>query len=144
MWWTDGSRSDDGRVGAAAVCKHGNQWRSHCSFLGTRHMKVFHAELWAIGLALDMMIEKGAAFQRHGVKRVAVISDSQTAIRRAAHLELGPGEGFARRINRRAQALPPQGIATDIHWVPGHSVIPGNENKRTVRQTWPEMPGKSR
>ena len=22
MWWTDGSRSDDGRVGAAAVCKH--------------------------------------------------------------------------------------------------------------------------
>jgi len=25
MWWTDGSRSDDGRVGAAAVCKHGNE-----------------------------------------------------------------------------------------------------------------------
>jgi len=25
MWWTDGSRSDDGRVGPAAVCKHGNQ-----------------------------------------------------------------------------------------------------------------------
>jgi len=22
MWWTDGSRTDDGRVGAAAVCKH--------------------------------------------------------------------------------------------------------------------------
>jgi len=22
MWWTDGSRSDDGRGGAAAVCKH--------------------------------------------------------------------------------------------------------------------------
>jgi hypothetical protein len=21
-WWTDGSRSDDGQVGAAAVCKH--------------------------------------------------------------------------------------------------------------------------
>jgi hypothetical protein len=28
MWKTDGSRSDDGRVGAAAVCKQGNQWRS--------------------------------------------------------------------------------------------------------------------
>jgi hypothetical protein len=24
MWWTDGSRSDDGKVGAAAVCKHGD------------------------------------------------------------------------------------------------------------------------
>jgi len=27
-WWTDRYRSNDGRVGAAAVCKHGNQWRS--------------------------------------------------------------------------------------------------------------------
>jgi len=24
MWLTDGSRSDDGRVGAATVCKHGD------------------------------------------------------------------------------------------------------------------------
>jgi len=45
MWWTDGSRSDDGRVGAAAVCKHGNEWRSRRSFLGTGHMEVFDAEL---------------------------------------------------------------------------------------------------
>jgi len=56
MWWTDGSRSDDGRVGAAAVCKHGNQWRSGRSFLGTGRMEVFDAELWAIGLALDVAI----------------------------------------------------------------------------------------
>jgi len=45
MWWTDGSRSDDGRVGAAAVCKHGNQWRSRRGFLGTGRMEVFDAEL---------------------------------------------------------------------------------------------------
>jgi len=25
MWWTDGSCSDDGRVGAAGVCKHRNE-----------------------------------------------------------------------------------------------------------------------
>jgi len=25
MWWTDGSQSDDGRVGAAAVCTHGDR-----------------------------------------------------------------------------------------------------------------------
>ena len=58
MWWTDGSRSDDGRVGAAAVRKHGNQWRSRRSFLGTGRMEVFDAELWAIGLALDETIQK--------------------------------------------------------------------------------------
>jgi len=38
MWWTDGSRSDDGRVGAAVVCKHGNDWRPRRSFLGTGRM----------------------------------------------------------------------------------------------------------
>ena len=81
MWWTDGSRSDDGRVGAAAVCKDGNQWRSRRSFLGTGRMEVFDAELWAIGLALGETIEKRETLQRHGVKTVAIFSDSQTAIR---------------------------------------------------------------
>ena len=53
MWWTDGSRSDDGRVGAAAVCKRGNHWRSRHSYLSMGSMDAFNAELWAIGLALD-------------------------------------------------------------------------------------------
>jgi hypothetical protein len=35
MWWTDGSLSDDSRVGAAAMCKHGNECRSCRSFLRT-------------------------------------------------------------------------------------------------------------
>jgi hypothetical protein len=56
MWWTDGLRSDDGRVGAAAVCIHCKEWRSHHSFLGTERMEDFDAELWAIGLGLDMAI----------------------------------------------------------------------------------------
>jgi len=35
MWWTDGSHSGDGRVGATSVYKAGNQWRSRHSYLGT-------------------------------------------------------------------------------------------------------------
>jgi len=128
MWWTDGLRSDDGRVGAAAVCEHGNEWRSRRSFLGTGLMEVFDAELWAIGLALDVAIEKRKSFQKHGVKTVAVFSDSQAAIRRVAHLEPGPWPRLARRINRRAWSLLAPGIATEIQWVPGHSGIPGNED----------------
>jgi hypothetical protein len=58
---------------------------------------------------------------------VAVCSDSQAAIRRAAHLEPGPGQRLARQIKRTAQALLAHGIKTEIHWVPGHSGISGNE-----------------
>jgi hypothetical protein len=58
---------------------------------------------------------------------VAIFSDSLTAIRRAAHLKLGPWQRFAREMNRRAQALIAHGIATNIHSVPGHSGIAGNE-----------------
>jgi len=127
MWLTDGSGSEDGRVGAAAVRKHGNQWRSRRSFLGTGRMKVFDAELWAIGLALDVAMEKRETLQKHRVETVAVFSDSQAAIRRAAHLEPGPGQRLARRIDRRARSLLGHRIATEIHCVPGYSGIPGNE-----------------
>jgi len=80
MWWTDGSRSDDGQVGAAALCKHGNEWRSRRSFLCTGRMQIFDAELLAIGLALDMAIEKRDTLEKHGVKTVTVFSDLQAAI----------------------------------------------------------------
>jgi len=35
MWWTNGSQSDDGRVGATAVCMHRNCWKPFRSHLGT-------------------------------------------------------------------------------------------------------------
>jgi len=81
MWWTDGSRSDDGRVAAAAVCKHGNQWRARPSCLGTGRMEVFDAKMWAIVLPRDVVIEKRETSQEHGVKMVGVFRDLQAAIR---------------------------------------------------------------
>jgi len=126
MWWTDGSRSDNGRVGAAAVCKHRTEWRHRRSFLGTGRMELFDVELWAIGLALDVAIKKREKLQVHGVKTVAVLSNSQAEIGRATHLEPGLGQRSARRINRRARSLPAHCIATEIHWAPGHSGILGH------------------
>jgi len=90
-------------------------------------MELFDAEMWAIGLALDVAIKKREALQQHGVKRVAVFKDSQAAIRRVAHLEPGTGQQLARRMNRKVRNLLAHGITTEIHWVPGHSCIPCNE-----------------
>jgi len=70
----DGSRSDDSRVGAAAVCKHGNQWRSHISFLGTGPMEVFDAERRTMGLALDMTIMERESLQKACSEAVADLS----------------------------------------------------------------------
>jgi ribonuclease HI len=90
-------------------------------------MEVFDVELWAIGIALGETVKRRERLQEHGVKMVAVCSDSQAVIRRTAHLEPGPGKQLARCINRRAQTLLAHGISSKIQWVQGHSSIPGNK-----------------
>jgi len=127
MWWIDGSRSDDSRVGAAAVCKYSHHWRTHRSYLGTGHMEVFHAKLLAIGLALGEIVNRWLRWQEHQVKVVAVFSDSSAAIRRMEHLEPGLRQWLASRINQRAQALPTHGITTWTDCVPGDSGISRNQ-----------------
>jgi hypothetical protein len=90
-------------------------------------MEVLDVELWAIRLPLDLAMEKRDILQQHGVKLVAVFSDSQAAIPRTADLEPGLGQRLARRINSSARNLLGNGIATEIHLVAGHSCIPGNK-----------------
>jgi hypothetical protein len=96
-------------------------------------MEVFDAEMWPMGFTLDVAIDKRETLHKHGVKTVVVISDSQAAIRRAAHLESGPGQRLARRIKRTARNLLAHGIATEIHWVPGHSGITGPSGELSPR-----------
>ena len=81
IWWPDWSRSDEGQVGAAVECNHSNEWRTRCGYVCSGHMEVFNAVLWAIGLTLGKMVKRRERLQEHGVKMVAVLSDSQAAIR---------------------------------------------------------------
>jgi len=45
MWWTDRLRLDEGRVGAATVCNHGDPWKAFHSILGTGQLEVYDAVL---------------------------------------------------------------------------------------------------
>jgi len=115
MWWTDGSRSDDGRIGPATVCKHGDCWHAFRSHLGTRQMEVYNAELWAIRLALRESVRERDTPQVHGVTKIAVFSGSQVAVRQTEHLEPGPGQSLTRWIHWSTGTLREAGIETEIH-----------------------------
>ncbi|KAF8539939.1 ribonuclease H-like domain-containing protein [Trichophaea hybrida] len=125
MWWTDGSRTDDGRVEAAATARKPASRPG--PFRTSGRMEVFDAELWAIGIVLRKSVTRAEELRAQGVTTLAIFSDSQAAIRRTAHLDPGPGQQLARAMNKHAWALHGHGIEVVIHWVPGHSGIPGNE-----------------
>jgi hypothetical protein len=65
MWCADEPGSDDGQVGAAAVCKHGYQLTSHGSYLGVGCRELSNGELRTIGLELAVLIETRETLQRH-------------------------------------------------------------------------------
>jgi hypothetical protein len=60
---------------------HRDGWKGFRSHLGIGRVGVYHAELWPVGLALRESGRKGDTLQTYGVKRVAVFSDAQAAIR---------------------------------------------------------------
>jgi len=111
----DGSRTDDEKVGAAAVSPNGDGWTVFLSYLGTGRMQVFDGEVWVIGVALRKSVATTEALQVHGVRTVAVFSDLQAAIRRTAHLDPGPGQQLARAINKDCKALHTQSIDVVIY-----------------------------
>jgi hypothetical protein len=63
--WTDGSRMDNGRVAASAVCLNRDGWTAFRSYIGLRQMQVFDPELWAIGLTLRKSDASTEALRTH-------------------------------------------------------------------------------
>jgi len=84
--WTDGSRLDSGKVGAACAWQTREGWTGKCYHLGD-NKEVFDAEVFAIYQALKIL----ERLQQSGEK-YTVFSDCQPAIQRAMSDSLGPGQ----------------------------------------------------
>lgn len=72
------------------------------------------------------MIKMRQTLHNHGVMVVAVLNVLQTAIRRTGYQEPSSGQRVVRQNASRRHTLLAHGIITVIHWVLGHSRIPGN------------------
>ena len=119
--WTDGSRLDSGRVGAACAWQTDEGWTGRRSHLGDK--EVFDAEVFAIYQALRAFEGR----QQSG-RKFTIFSDSQPAIRRIASVALGPGQQWARVAIEVASRLVARGNEIKVLWVPAHRGVAGNEH----------------
>jgi len=126
---------EHGLTGIAVVHKmHRQDWASLWTAKGYRihgTLDQMDAEAWAIWQALEITLEKVYA-DRAYVKpldpcSVAVIySDCATALRRIGNDTSGSGV-VAQNIISQSIELKRLGVEVQLHWVPGHRNIPGNE-----------------
>jgi ribonuclease HI len=121
--WTDGSRFDNGRVGAACVWQTPGPggWRGRRFFLGT-NKEVFDAETFAIYQALRVFEERSESGHEF-----TIFSDSTAAIRRMRSDSLGPGQQWARAGIEVGSRITARGNTINIRWVPSHQKVEGNE-----------------
>ena len=119
--WTDGSRLDNGRVGAAWAWQHNGEWKEDGIFLGT-NKEVFDAEVYAICEVVNLLDRREEKEQSY-----VVFSDSQAAIYRVLHEEWGPAQALARATIDASRRLRARGSNVTIRWTPSHQGVAGNE-----------------
>ena len=106
-------------MGAAAVGPS-STWNS---FLGpAESLTVYSAELYGIFLATIMTIQK-----HYDPKPLIICVDSQSAIRAIGAPGNKSGQDILRRIVHSIDNLRLRGFAVELHWVPAHVGIDGNE-----------------
>ena len=119
--WTDGSRLDSGRVGAAVAFKEAGSWKGRGTYLG-QNKEVFDAEVFAIGHALEIISERGQSNRTY-----TIFSDSQAALLRIQHDRTGPGQTLAVKAIAIAKEITERGNTLILRWTPSHEGVIGNE-----------------
>lgn len=122
--FTDGS-AIDGQVGASAVVPRLRQGRM--CYMGTEHTTtVFGAELQGLAMATNFALELKET-QNRDLWAVNVYVDNQAAIRASANPGRQSGQYLLRDVVQGIDKLRDAGIRVQIHWIPAHVGVQGNE-----------------
>ena len=119
--WTDGSRLENGTVGAALAFKEKDGWATRGTYLG-KNKEVFDAEVFAILQALNLLNDREEREQRY-----TVFSDSQAAIARVQHDRTGPAQALAKAAIRAVNSITSRDSTITLRWTPVHAGVEGNE-----------------
>ena len=124
--WTDGSRLQCGKVGAACAWTTPQGWTGQHFHLGS-NKEVFDAEVFAIYQSLRVIDQR----QETG-RNYTIFVDSTSAIERIRTDCLGPGQQFAIAATEVCNRIMSRQNEVTIRWVPAHHAIQGNETADTM------------
>ncbi|KAK8123267.1 hypothetical protein PG999_003185 [Apiospora kogelbergensis] len=126
IFYTDGSGYNGG-VGAATYQPRqltSKFVRQKLAYMGKETQStVYLAELKGIHMSLEITL----AQQVRKFTRVDIFTDNQAAIASSAWPQRQSGQWLLRQIAEQLKALQQQGINVNIHWIPAHTGVPGNE-----------------
>ncbi|XP_018394554.1 PREDICTED: uncharacterized protein LOC108773291, partial [Cyphomyrmex costatus] len=116
-FYTDGSKLEDGSVGAAFFSPE----LRHCfKYKLTSSSSVFSAEAWAIYQALILSLDAGYS-------TVFIFSDSRSVLEAVASHKLINSNYIIRKIKEALLQLAERKIVCSLFWIPSHKGIMGNE-----------------
>ena len=118
--WTDGSRLEDGSVGAAVAWRAYGGWRGRGTYLSTN--EVFGAEVFAILQVIRLLNERGERGQVYTTS-----PDSQAAVARVQHSDCGPAQALARAVIDFSYELRQHDNSVTVRGTPAHAGVEGNE-----------------
>ena len=96
------------------------------------------AETWAVWQALEIVwgktyTDSGYIVPLDLCSLAVIYTDSHAALHQIGRCDLN--DGIARRIGDQASELQELGVDVQLHWLPSHEKIPGNElADRTAKQ----------
>jgi ribonuclease HI len=131
--YSDGSQLE-GQMGAGYCITDGLPRQVNEPILMGDTTEVFDAELHAIHDCLATC-QKIIEYNRLHRRRIHIFSDNQAAILRASLTTYGPGQELARSIHTIATSLRSRRTSVILHWVLGHTAIPGNDHADLLTKT---------